>query len=196
MTPAPVFSLAELEAMNHQEFKAIVSGNLGDEHEELWELLSGIKLYPRTRAVLVDLLQTIALHANTERVELDRLKAECLAEGPEARSRFFGARSDYESRKRRRNGFKRLVEARMQRLKTAKRNNHETHQARNHDRHRLGLCNLALAVHQHRDSMLEEGITPDKHDLVLWEALEKIEVEMGGRVISLAQAIEYGHWTD
>ncbi|GAA3734608.1 hypothetical protein [Salinactinospora qingdaonensis] len=194
--PAVTPTVDELASMTDQELKAHISDHLGEENTELWEHLTGPRLYNRTRAILVGLLRSVELHANTERAALDKLQAECLAEGPAARGRFFRARSEYEARKRSRNGFKRLVERRMQQLKAAKRNNHELNQALNHDRHRFALSELALAVYAHRDTMIRDQITPDEHDLRLWEALSSITVEVGGRTVTLGEAIEYGYWSE
>lgn len=61
---------------------------------------------------------------------------------------------------------------------------------------KLVLKQLALAVNAHRLACIEQNLTPEPHDLALWEALDELRLPEGreGAGPSLAEQIASGRW--
>ncbi|MER7280361.1 hypothetical protein ABT369_38590 [Dactylosporangium sp. NPDC000244] len=55
---------------------------------------------------------------------------------------------------------------------------------------------LTLAIHQHRLSAVEAGLTPEPADRELWRTLDEVQLGLGGRSITLTEMLGTGVWTE
>ena len=187
---------AALGALDEDRFADLVLNNLGHEAPaNLWDLLAGPDLCARTGRVLNAQVKELEAQSADRRAALDALRAECFAEGPPGKDRYFAEKAAVDEWRVRMRRYRRLIDRRLQQVRAGRREAHVVHQARNHSEARTLASKLACAIVEHQRACLAAGITPEVHDRRLWSLLDSLTATFSGEALTLREALDAELWT-
>lgn len=175
----------------------VLKDQMGPEHD--WSRLLQGDNAERIRSVLVQQANDVNGLIAARKSAIDAVQAQCRAEGPPGRARWFEAKADYDVWRRKALYFKRRVEMRSAEARRAydehRRDRHAKMTSSAGDTHRYVLRELAIAIAEHQKACACDSLRPTKADMRLWGVLENLRVPYGGGDATLSTMIETA-WQD
>lgn len=182
--------------MSEEDFSELVANNLHRSQSELWKLLHSPQLVHRTSRALGATYSDVCSQLSERKSELDVFRHECHTSGPDGKSRYFAAYSEYQAWKKRVTGYRRLLSTRIAETKSAA---VAAHNARNYNckpdpnrrkRQVSTVFELGWAIRNHQQASLDAEIKPEAHDIALWDALSTIEIETASGPVTVAEMLD------
>lgn len=190
-------AIANLAALPDDDFLYLVEQNLDRRaKQELWDLLLSPQVVHRTHGTLITKQVDIDSQLAQRSAEMEALRSDCLRQGETGRRTWRNANSDYREWRAKALGFRQTVVARLRDATAAKARvplpPHPVHELAADRRVRLmeTVFRLAWAIYQHHQKTRAAEITPEPHDLALWESLDKIDVATVEGVITVARMLD------
>lgn len=170
-----------LLALSPEDFRNIVEENMGDEHPQLWEALLDPRVVRRTHATLAATHQDVLSQLAQKSSEMSALSGE----------QWRAANKEHADWRRRALGYQRMVMRRKSEAKYALGSAVAPPRQGMEPTKKVRLMStvfeLGRAIREHQQRCDELGITAEQHDLDLWDALEDVEVQTDGGLVTVAE---------
>ena len=184
-----------LAGLDDDQLWQVIYDNLhpGKDAPGAWEALLAPEVVDRVRRLLTARHVDIEHQLAERGAELEEFRHQCWEAGPAGRQAWFDREAEHNRWRSRALGVKRSIAYRLQAVKaTAGSQGQRVVEERR--AYRDAARRLAVAIDQHRQACVQEGIDPEPHDRALWDVLRMVRVPHGSEMVAAADLLADGVW--
>jgi hypothetical protein len=163
-------------------------------HPGAWEALLAPEVVDRVRRLLTARHVDIEHQLAERGAELEEFRHQCWEAGPAGRQAWFDREAEHNRWRSRALGVKRSISYRLQAAKATAGAKGQQRAAEERRAYRDAARRLAVAIHQHQQACVQEGIDPEPHDRALWDVLRMVRVPHGSEMVAAADLLADGVW--